>query len=140
MKTIQKIIAEEKNNHSAFIIIKPGFLNLSEKILKIFKEQGWEIKKIRTTKLTLAQARELYRPHKKEEWYKPLCDYMSNGLSTGVILQKKFEEGVSKQKAFNEVAEIKDEIRKQWAESDMRNVLHSSDNYDRFIIESGIYF
>lgn len=140
MKNYQMIQADNENIKSAFIIIKPGFLNLSEKILNIFKEHDWTIKKIRTTKLTLAQAHELYKPHKKEEWYKPLCFYMSNGLSTGIILQKRFEKNTSKQDAFNEISELKEEIRKQWTESDMRNVIHSSDNEDRFNIESGIYF
>ena len=34
----------------------------------------------------------------------------------------------------------KDKIREEYGESDMRNVLHSSDSYKSFVHEAGIYF
>ena len=37
-------------------------------------------------------------------------------------------------------AKLKDEIREKYGESDMRNVLHSSDSYKNFTHESQVYF
>jgi nucleoside diphosphate kinase len=41
---------------------------------------------------------------------------------------------------FKEASRIKDEIRKNWGESDMRNVVHSSDSLEHMKEESSIYF
>ena len=41
---------------------------------------------------------------------------------------------------LDEFAKLKDKIREEYGESDMRNVLHSSDSYKNFTHESQIYF
>lgn len=145
MQTIYEFLDKDvRYRPSVFIIIKPGFLDRSEAILNRFRQDGWEIKKIRTLRLLLSQAKELYKMHKEEKWYNDLCNYMSSGPSTGIIIQKEYPRQGSpdavRTRAFKEVAEIKDELRKKWGESDMRNVLHSSDSYARFQKEAGIYF
>ena len=40
---------------------------------------------------------------------------------------------------LKEIAEIKDEIRKKWSESEMRNVIHSTDDPGRLKTEIGIF-
>jgi nucleoside diphosphate kinase len=59
---------------------------------------------------------------------------MSGGLTTAFILYKKSDN------IFEEFAKLKDKIREEYGESDMRNVLHSSDSYKSFVHESGVYF
>ena len=59
---------------------------------------------------------------------------MSSGLSTAMILYKKSDD------IFKDFAKLKDEIREKYGESDMRNVLHSSDSYKNFTHESQVYF
>lgn len=119
----------------AFIIIKPGFIDKGKEIIDLFNENGWEIEKMRIKRLQPVEAEKLYEPHKQEEWFKPLCDYMCSGICQGIILKKP-----SNNKSFNDVKKLKDEIREKYGESDMRNVLHSSDSYERFDIESHIFF
>jgi nucleoside diphosphate kinase len=41
---------------------------------------------------------------------------------------------------FGEVKKIKDEIREKYGESDMRNVLHSSDSQENMDAEALIFF
>ena len=40
---------------------------------KIFKENGYTIVKTKTTRLTLDQAKQLYKVHAKEDFYSNLC-------------------------------------------------------------------
>lgn len=120
-------------NH-VLVVVKPGFENMLNTICGIFKESGYTIVKTRTTRLTLEQAKELYKVHKKEKFYSSLCDYMCSGPTTAFILKKKSDN------IFDEFAKLKDKIREDFGESDMRNVLHSSDSYKSFTHESQIYF
>jgi nucleoside diphosphate kinase len=59
---------------------------------------------------------------------------MCSGPTTAFILKKKSDN------IFDEFAKLKDKIREDFGESDMRNVLHSSDSYKSFTHESQVYF
>jgi hypothetical protein len=48
--------------------------------------------------------------------------------------------GFQSKNTFKEVAKIKDGIREKYGESDMRNVLHSSDSMENMIHEASIFF
>lgn len=117
-----------------FLIIKPGFLDLTPTIINRLMENGWEFDRTTVKKLTLKEAQLLYLVHKDESFYKDLCKYMSSDISRGFIIKKK---GSDK---FQDINKIKDEIRNEYGESDMRNVLHSSDSYEAMMNEAPIYF
>lgn len=133
MKQLKEYLTDPKKDE-VFVIIKPGFLKKSDEIMKIIKEEGFELVKTRTKLLTLKEAQTLYKIHKEEEWYKPLCDYMSSDLSLGLLFRSKDKDPLKK------MGEIKDKIRETFGESDMRNVMHSSDSYEHMLDEQCIYF
>lgn len=138
MKDLKKYLGSNMNdplrkNH-VLVVIKPGFESLLGKLLSIFKENNYTIVKSKTTRLTLDQAKRLYITHKKEDFYSNLCNYMCSGPTTAMILKKKSEN------IFDEFAKLKDKIREDFGESDMRNVIHSSDSYKAFTHESQVYF
>ena len=133
MKSLKIYLTDPKKDE-VFIIIKPGFLKKSGEIMKIIKDEGFELIKTRTKLLTLKEAQTLYQIHKEEEWYKPLCNYMSSDLSLGLLFRSKDKDPLKK------MSEIKDNIRKKFGESDMRNVMHSSDSYEHMLEEQCIYF
>ena len=133
---MKKLAVCTKNTKSIFVIIKPGFLPLCSKILQIFEEKGWNISQLRTKQLLLSEARALYSIHKKEYFYDDLCKYMSSGLTMAFIFSKDNATG----DIFEETGKIKDIIRKKWGESDMRNVIHSSDSLEHMNKEASIYF
>lgn len=140
MKTLKRIIELGINNGSdqeAFVIIKPGFLHFSKHIIEEFEENGWRLSQIKTKQLLLSEAKKLYKPHKKEDFYESLCKYMSSGQSTAMIFTKNCPKS---DEVFKQVNKIKDKIRDKYSESDMRNVMHSSDSLERLKIEAGIYF
>lgn len=127
-------ISDPMRKGHVLVVIKPGFENMLGKLCGIFKENGYTIVKTKTTRLTLEQAKELYKVHAKEDFYSNLCDYMCSGLTTAFILKKKSDN------IFDEFAKLKDKIREDFGESDMRNVIHSSDSYKAFTHEAGVYF
>ena len=124
--------------YDGLIVIKPGFEQYQEAIISKFQDAGWRIKRMRTTRLVLEQAHKLYEPHKNEDFYDDLCKYMCSGPCTAIVLTKVYND-VSGD-PLKEIAEIKDEIRKKWSESEMRNVLHSTDDPGRLKTEIGIFF
>lgn len=135
-KYVKESLMDSENFY--FVIIKPGFLHLAQEILKIYKDKGFDLLRIRTTKLNPTFARRLYQVHKKEKFYKDLCNYMSSGLSMGIELN--LGNHKPDEKTLKELLSIKDEIRKKWGESDMRNVIHSSDSWENVKKECINYF
>lgn len=138
MKNLKDFLLNNANDlmrkDHILVVLKPGFENLLDRVCSIFKKNNYSIVKSKTTRLTLDQAKELYKVHKKEAFYDDLCNYMSSGLTTAFILYKKSDN------IFEEFAKLKDKIREEYGESDMRNVLHSSDSYKSFAHEAGVYF
>jgi nucleoside-diphosphate kinase len=140
MKSLSSYLSNNDNKFDPFLknhvlaVIKPGNEHLIGDICNIFKENGYTIVKTKTTRLTLQQAQQLYKVHAKEDFYSNLCNYMSSGPTTAFILKKKSDN------IFDEFAKLKDKIREDFGESDMRNVLHSSDSYKSFTHESQVYF
>lgn len=138
MKSLTNYLASNisdpmRKNH-VLAVVKPGFENLLGTVSNLFKENGYTIVKTKSTRLTMEQAEQLYEVHKKESFYEDLCKYMSSGITTAFILKKKSDN------IFDEFAKLKDKIRDEYGESEMRNVLHSSDSYKSFTHETGVYF
>lgn len=119
-----------------FIIVKPGFLNLSQTIIDMFVNEGFTLYQTKTKKLSINEARKLYYVHHEEDFYKDLCKYMSSDLSLGITFNYKGEWKA----ALKKTDKLKDKIREKYGESEMRNVMHSSDSLENMKKESSIYF
>lgn len=132
----KKITESLKEGQYIFTVIKPGFLPLAQQIIERFEEEGFEVFKLKTKKLLLKEAQLLYKVHKNEKFYNDLCKYMVSDSTLAIIYSK----SEPTKDIFKEVESIKDEIRKKYGESDMRNVLHSSDSFEHMNDEIGIYF
>ena len=59
---------------------------------------------------------------------------MSSGVSVGLLMTTKNKD------KFKTLSKIKEEIRDKYSESEMRNVIHSSDNDERMHKEMLKYF
>ena len=134
MITLIEYITESVSSE-VFVVLKPGALDLAQTVIERFARDGWKMKKTTTKQLLLSEAKRLYYVHKKEDFYKDLCEYMSSAQSRAFIFTK---EGAKD--PFKEVAAIKEEIREKYGESEMRNVLHSSDNAKNMAKEMSVYF
>ena len=123
-------LVNESIQKTEFIMIKPGFLELTPTILQEMYSVGLEPVKWKTKTLTMEEAEKFYLPHKDEPFYKDLCKYMTTGGSTGFLCLN--TKGI-------DVPKFKDRIREKYGVDDMRNVMHSSDSYNRKTIEKNIY-
>lgn len=130
MKALYKSILESLGQLE-FIIIKPEFLKYQKEIESILIDNGFSIYKRCLKKLSLDEALYLYEMHKHEDFYRDLCNYMSSGDSIGYLLNNCSNKDLSK---------LKDQIRKKYGKSDMKNVMHSSDSRKNVKRESRIYF
>lgn len=135
MKPIIEITPQTKY---VFIVVKPGFSKLANTVIERFENAGFSLYKTRTKMLTLREAKQMYYVHKDEEFYDALCKYMSSDLSIGILFT--YPSNWKPEKAFKKTDKIKDEIRNEFQESDMRNVIHSSDNIENMRMESAKYF
>lgn len=136
MKDLKEFLLEStETDKKIFVVIKPGFLDKTSDILDIYKDEGWKLKFTTIKQLMPAEAKRLYAIHKKKDFYKPLCEYMSSDITRAFIFTKETNDD-----EFKEASRIKDEIREKWGESDMRNVVHSSDSKVNFEKEASIYF
>lgn len=120
-----------------FVVVKPGSLNLVQEVMDRMKKKCWKVERTVVKKLQLEEAKELYKVHKNEDFYENLCKYMSSDLSRAFIFSRP---GTMNDSIFEEVAMIKDNIRDEFGESDMRNVMHSSDSLNAMLHEASIYF
>ncbi len=121
-----------------FVVVKPGFSKLSGTIIERFENAGFTLYKTRTKMLTEREAKQMYQMHKEEEFYEALCKYMSSDISIGILFT--YPNTWKRSKAFAKTDKIKDEIRNEFSESEMRNVMHSSDNINNMRMESAKYF
>lgn len=121
-----------------FVVVKPGFSKLSQTIIDRFEESGFSLYKTRTKLLSEREAKQMYYTHKDEDFYEQLCRYMSSDISIGILFT--YPTKWKQERAFKKTDKIKDEIRKEYSESDMRNVMHSSDNIENMRVESAKYF
>lgn len=135
MKHIISYINEALCPKEVFVVLKPGSLDLAQTVIERFAKDGWKMVQTTTKTLLLQEAEELYKVHKKEPFYEDLCKYMSSGPCRAFIFCNP-----DSKKPFTEVKAIKDEIREEYGESDMRNVLHSSDSRKVMEHEAPIFF
>lgn len=135
MKHLIEYILENQQESAVFVVLKPGSLDLGQTIIERFAKDGWQMTNTIIKHLTPEEARKLYWVHRKEDFYTSLWKYMSSAPCRAFIFTKK-----GSIKPFTEVKAIKDEIREKYGESEMRNVLHSSDSPKNMDREAPIFF
>jgi len=76
--------------NKTFTMIKPDGIENGHmgKIIDQIIEAGYEIKALKYTKLSEAQAKEFYAVHSERPFYGELVDYMSSGPIIAAILEK----------------------------------------------------
>ena len=125
-------------------IIKPDGVaqgNVGD-ILKRFEENQFRIKAIKTLHLSPKQAEGFYAVHRERAFFQDLVRYMSSGPVVIIALE-----------AENVVARLRDlmgatdpkkaangTIRKMYATSIEKNVIHGSDSNESARIEIGYFF
>jgi nucleoside-diphosphate kinase len=127
-----------------FTMLKPDAIENGHtgKIIDMIIQAGFEIKAMKLTRLTEAQAKEFYAVHSERPFYGELVEYMTSGPIVAAILEK--ENAVADFRALigaTDPAEaVEGTIRKYYAESKGRNAVHGSDSDENAEIEGKFHF
>ncbi len=125
-------------------IIKPDGVKkgLSGKIISIFEENGFEIKAIKKLRLTKKEAESFYFIHKERPFFKSLVEFMTEGPVIAMIIAG--EDAIQKNRnimgATNPENAAEGTIRKMFAESIERNIVHGSDSPESAKFEISFFF
>lgn len=127
-----------------FTMLKPDAIEngYMGKIIDMIIGAGFEIKAMKYTRLTEAQAKEFYAVHSERPFYGELVEYMTSGPIVAAILEK--ENAVADFRALigaTDPAEAAEgTIRKYYAENKGRNAVHGSDSDENAEIEGKFHF
>ena len=127
-----------------FTMLKPDAIENGHmgKIIDMIINAGFQIKAMKYTSLSVAEAQEFYAVHSERPFYGELVDYMTSGPIVAAILEK--ENAVADFRNLigaTDPSEAADgTIRKYFAESKGRNAVHGSDSDENAAIESEFHF
>ena len=130
--------------NQTFTMIKPTAFkkNYAGAILKMITEAGFQIKAMKLTKLTAAQAGAFYAVHKGKPFYESLVEFMSSGPVVAIVPEK--ENAVEDFRNFigatNPENAAEGTIRKLYGTSLQQNAVHGSDSDENAVIESDFFF
>ena len=127
-----------------FTMLKPDAIENGHmgKIIDMIINAGFQIKAMKYTSLSVAQAQEFYAVHSERPFYDELVEYMTSGPIVAAILEKEnavidFRNLIG---ATDPAEAAEGTIRKYYAESKGRNAVHGSDSDENAAIESEFHF
>ena len=135
MKSLTNYIYEAmQKKFNGFAILKPEFLDIQDDFEDMLEDNGWKISDLTKIKMSLDDAKNLYKSHEKEDFYDDLCKYMSSGKCIAYELYKDCEDPIK------DLKKLKDKVRDKWGKDDMKNCMHSSDSKENVEREADICF
>lgn len=128
----------------SFAILKPSVAARyqTQTIIKFIESKGFDIIKQESRCITLKEAKDLYAEHAEQEFFLELCNYMTKGIVTLLLLYNSSGDCVEK---FREIVGINDAsdgktIRGIFGISKRENAIHASDSIESYERESKIFF
>jgi nucleoside-diphosphate kinase len=125
-------------------ILKPDCLEkkVQGKVIQQILDAGFKIKGMRLLKLTPESAKKFYEVHKERPFYNDLVKYMTSGPVVPIALEK--ENAVADFRkligATNPANAEEGTVRKLYAESIERNIIHGSDSDENAVKEIAHFF
>ncbi len=131
-------------NNRTLAILKPDCVekNLIGQVIQKINEAGFKILAMKMTRLTKDSAGGFYEIHKERPFFGELLDYMTSGPCVPIALEK--ENAVADFRkligATNPADAEEGTIRKLYAESIERNIIHGSDSDENAKLEISHFF
>ena len=125
-------------------IIKPDAVAARHtgKIITHLEGEGFQIREAQMVRLTTERAQSFYEVHKERPFFQPLVSFMTSGPALALALER--EDAVTHlRKVIGATDPAQAEagtIRKLYAESKGRNVIHASDSPENAAREVGFFF
>jgi nucleoside-diphosphate kinase len=127
-----------------FAIIKPDATakQFTGRILQRVEQAGFQIRAMKTLRLTQAEAAGFYAVHRERPFFKSLTEFMSSGPIVALVLEA--PDAVKKWRALMGATDPAKAdpgtIRKEFASSIERNATHGSDAPETAAFEIGYFF
>jgi nucleoside-diphosphate kinase len=127
-----------------FAIIKPDATarHFTGRILQRIEESGFQIRAMKTMRLTQAEAKGFYAVHRERPFFKGLTEFMSSGPIVALVLEA--PDAVKKWRtlmgATDPAQADAGTIRKEFASSIGENATHGSDAPETAAFEIGYFF
>jgi nucleoside-diphosphate kinase len=125
-------------------ILKPDAIQagLSGKIIAHLEAAGFTIRAARLTRLTEAEAKAFYQVHQDRPFYGDLVRYMTSGPCMPLVLERDDAvAGLREVIGATDPAEAAEgTVRRLYAESKERNVIHASDSPENAVQEKAFFF
>ena len=125
-------------------IIKPDAVerNLEKEIKSFFEEKKLKIIKSKKVKISKEEASEFYKVHQTKPFYGELCNYLSSGPITVMVLEG--ENAVLRNRelmgATDPLKAEEGTLRKMYGLSIDKNSVHGSDSVENAKIEIDFFF
>jgi nucleoside-diphosphate kinase len=125
-------------------ILKPDCIShkLEGEIIARIGKAGFTIIAMKTMRLTKETAAGFYAVHRGRTFFESLLEYMSSGNCVPMILEK--ENAVADFRTFIGATDPREAnpgtIRREFAESKERNIIHGSDSAENAGIEIAFFF
>ena len=127
-----------------FAIIKPDATakQYTGRILQRIEQAGFQIRAMKMTRLTLAQAEGFYAVHRGRPFFQGLTEFMSSGPIVALVLEA--PDAIKKWRTLMGATDPEKAdpgtIRKEFASSIGENATHGSDAADTAAFEIGYFF
>ena len=132
------------NIQKTLSIIKPDAVqrNLTEEIKSIFKKNGFEIISEKKIKISKEEAEKFYIVHQTKPFYDELCNYLSSGPITVIILEgdNAIKENRRIMGATDPIKAEDGTIRKKYGISIDKNSVHGSHSIENAKKEIEFFF
>ena len=132
------------NNEQTLSIIKPDAVerNLENEIKEIFKDNGFNILKVKKIQIEKFEAEKFYKIHETKPFYNDLCSYLSSGPIVVMVLEKvnAVLDNRELMGATNPNDAKEGTIRKKFGISIDKNSVHGSDSVENAKIEIDFFF
>ena len=131
-------------SNKTLAILKPDCVrkNLIGQVISKINEAGFKIKAMKMVRLTNESASGFYEIHKERPFFNDLLTYMTSGPVVAIALEKEnaVEDFRKLIGATNPENAEDGTIRKMYAESIERNIVHGSDSNENAAIEISHFF
>jgi len=125
-------------------LIKPDGVKkgLIGEVLGRFEQAGLKIRALKLVRLTREQAEGFYRVHREKSFFPSLVEFMISGPIVAVLLEG--EDAIDRVRALMGATDPKKAdagtIRREFADSIERNIVHGSDSPESAAVEIPFFF
>ena len=111
-------------------------------IVAAVEDAGFTIVGLTAKTMTTDEARRFYAMHEGKEFYEPLIEYMTSGMTVGLMLEADDAVALLRRTVGEtDPAEAAEgTIRARFGETLRRNAVHASDSPESVRHEAGVYF